>query len=144
MSKSGPKGFIAKGMPRICQDELEKATSASSEYPLSVFNENSTLNVIPKLNFVNRLLLSKLLMSIKTDVCGPFPHCLSVPFQPMYSQYSQSGSVCVFCVSHRNSTTSLRVEILSQSSTWRRNAHNVVPGEEILTNVVPGEETLTM
>jgi len=22
-------------------------------------------------------------------VCGPFPHCLSLPFQPMYSQYSQ-------------------------------------------------------
>ena len=46
-------------------------------------------------------------------VCGPFPHCLSLPFQPMYSQYSLSGSVCVFCVSRRDSTTSLRVEILS-------------------------------
>jgi len=68
--------------------------------------------VIPKLNFVNRLLISKLFMFIKTELCGPFPHCLSVPFQPMYSQYSQQGSVCVFCVSHRNSTTSLRVEIL--------------------------------
>jgi len=42
--------------------------------------------LIPKLNFVNRLLISKLLMSIKTDVCGPFPHCLSLPFQPMYSR----------------------------------------------------------
>jgi len=39
--------------------------------------------------FVNRLLISKLLMSIKTDGCGPFPHCFSSPFQPMCSQYSQ-------------------------------------------------------
>jgi len=43
-----------------------------------------TANVIPKLNFVNRLLISKLFMSIKIDVCGPFPHCLSVPFQLVY------------------------------------------------------------
>jgi len=50
VSKSGPKGFIAKRMPRICQDELEKATSASSEYPLSVFNENSTLKAPPYSN----------------------------------------------------------------------------------------------
>ena len=40
-------------------------------------------------------------------------HIVSLPFQHMYSQYSLQGSVCVFCVSHRNSTTSLRVEILS-------------------------------
>jgi len=42
-----------------------------------------------QLNFVNRLFISTLLMSIKTDGCGPFPHCLSLPFQPMYSQYFQ-------------------------------------------------------
>ena len=36
-------------------------------------------------------------MSIKTDVCGPFPQCLSLPFQPMYSQYS-SKEVFVYFV----------------------------------------------
>jgi len=42
--------------------------------------------------------------------CFKGPHCSSLPFQPMYSQ---KGSVCVLCLSHRNSTTSLRVEKLS-------------------------------
>jgi len=36
-------------------------------------------NVIPKLNFVNRLLISKLLMSIKTEIRGPSPRCLCLP-----------------------------------------------------------------
>ena len=45
-----------------------------------------TINVIPKLNFVNSLLICRFWMSIKTDGCGPFPHCLSLPLQHMYSQ----------------------------------------------------------
>jgi len=70
--------------------------------------------IIPKLNFVSRLLVSKLFISIKTDLREFSPRCLSrlSPFQPMYFQYSQSGIVRVFRVSHRNSTTSLLVEIL--------------------------------
>ena len=78
--------------------------------------------MIPKLNFVNKLLISKLSMSNKTDESLPCPRCLSLPFQPMYSQYSRQEIVCAFCVSHRNSTTSLHVEMFHprMASAWLR------------------------
>jgi len=70
-------------------DNYHQRTTVSPDMSLLPDSLIQTTNVIAKLNFVNRLLVFKLLMSIKTDVCGLFPLCLSVPFQPMYSQYSQ-------------------------------------------------------
>ena len=40
-------------------------------------------NVIPKLNFVNRLLISKLLMSINTEIRGPSPRCRCLPISTL-------------------------------------------------------------
>jgi len=60
--------------------EARKIAERTSYTPCVLLSFSSliqTTNVVPKLNFENRVLISKLLMSIKTDGCGPFPHCLS-------------------------------------------------------------------
>jgi len=102
------KHFCVESVP----SRIETGRRRTAECRNTSFVRLSFSWMIPELNFVNRLRISKLLMSMKTDVRGPYTHCLSLPFQLMCFQYSQSGIVCVFRVSHRNCTTFLRVEIL--------------------------------
>jgi len=75
--------------------------------------------VIPKLNLLNRLLIYKLLMSIKIEIRGPSPRCL----------FPSKESFAYFSESHRDSTIALRVEILSlcaASRIWDRHRSVVI------------------
>ena len=78
---------------------------AFSWYELLPDSLIQTTNVIPKFNLWNRLLIYKLLMSIKIEIRGPSlaPRCL----------YPRKESFVYFSKSHRDSTIALRVEILS-------------------------------
>jgi len=92
---------------RVYINEYLRTTHGNTLQPIT-----TRINKLQHKSIRGTLLISKWLMSIKTDVRGPYPRCLSVPFQPMNFQYSPWAIVCVFRVSPWNSTTSLRVEML--------------------------------
>ena len=74
---------------------------AFSWYELLPDSLMQTTNVNPKFNLWNRLLIYKLLMTIKIEIRGPSPRCL----------FHRKESFVYFSESHRDSTIALRVEI---------------------------------
>ena len=68
---------------RVYINEYLRTTHGNTLQPIT-----TRINKLQHKSIGGTLLISKWLMSIKTDVRGPYPRCLSVPFQPMNFQYS--------------------------------------------------------